>query len=92
MFQEADSIVERYRLAKAAGFKGVECAFPGNVELKDLVAVQRETGLEQVLLNIDLGNVPHGEAGCASFVDSAEHFRSNLLKTIEYAKELNCKK
>lgn len=89
--QESSSIVERYRLAAAAGFKGVESAFP-NAKLDDLVAVQRETGLEQVLLNMDVGNVTGGEAGCASFVDSFDDFKNNLDNTISYAKALNCKK
>lgn len=92
MFQETNSILERYRLAKNAGFKGVECAFPANVSLEELVQVQKETGLEQILLNIDLGDVPNGEAGCASFVNSTEHFKKNLENTIKYAKALNCKK
>lgn len=89
--KETDSIVERYRLAKAAGFKAVECAFP-NVPLEELVAVQKETGLEQILLNMDLGTVKGGQAGCASFEDSLEDFKHNLNHTIEYAKALNCKK
>lgn len=91
-FQETSSIIERYRLAKAAGFKGVESAFPNDVNLEDLKAVQQETGLEQVLLNIDTGTVKNGAFGCASFSNSMEDFRKNLDNTIRYAKELDCEK
>lgn len=91
-FQEAPSILERYRLAKEAGFKGVESAFPQDVPLEELVAVHQETGLKQVLLNIDLGTVRNGAYGCASFLNSTEDFKKNLNNTITYAKALNCHK
>lgn len=49
--------VERYRAAKAAGFKAVEGGIPpaNDITLEELVRVQQETGLEQVLLNIATG-------------------------------------
>lgn len=90
-FNETESVIERFRLAKAAGFKAVELAFP-NVGLEELVAVKEETGLEVVLMNIDSGNVPNGAFGCASFVNSCEDFRKNLVNTVRYAKALECKK
>lgn len=91
-FQETSSILERYRLAKKAGFKGVESAFPIGVGIKDLVSVQQETGLEQVLLNIDVGTVKNGAFGCASFLNSTQDFKNNLNNTIAFAKALNCQK
>lgn len=91
-FQEASSILERYRLAKMAGFKGVECAFPVGVSLDELKSVQQETGLKQVLMNIDIGSVKNGSFGCASFLNSMQDFRHNLNNTIAYAKGLNCQK
>lgn len=90
-FNEAESIVERFRLAKAAGFQAVEMAFP-NVELEELVNVKKETGLEVILMNIDCGNDPSDAFGCASFVNSCETFRKNLTNTIRYAKAVDCKK
>lgn len=90
-FNEVESIIERFRLAKAAGFKAVEMGFP-NTGLDELVAVKEETGLDVVLMNIDLGKVPNGAFGCASFVNSCEDFRKNLVNTIHYAKALKCKK
>lgn len=90
-FNETESVIERFRLAKAAGFKAVELAFP-NVELNELVAVKEETGLEVILMNIDSGDVPNGTFGCASFTNSCEDFKKNLNNTIRYAKALECKK
>lgn len=91
LFNETESILERYRLAKTAGFKGVESGFP-NVSLDEVLAVQQETDLEQVLLNIDTGTVQNGAFGCASFVNSMDDFKKNLNNTVQYAKALKCKK
>lgn len=91
-FQETGSFVQRYRLARNAGFKAVESAFPDGVSLPELVAVQQETGLEQILFNIDNGTVVDGGFGCASFLNREDDFRNNLENTITYAKALDCKK
>lgn len=56
MFTESADYLERYRLAKAAGFAAVEGVFPpDHVSVADLVKVREETGLEQILINIALG-------------------------------------
>ena len=52
MFQsETSDLLERYRLAKNAGFKAVEVAFPYDIPKELLKEVKERTGLEQVLLN-----------------------------------------
>lgn len=38
------------------------------------------------------GQVPGGEFGCSAMPDKEKEFKSNLQRTIEYAKALNCKK
>lgn len=91
-FQESSSFVERYRSAKFAGFKAVESAFPVGVSVQELVTVQQETGLQQILFNIDNGTVVDGGFGCASFLNAESEFRDNLENTITYAKALNCQK
>jgi hydroxypyruvate isomerase len=93
MFHEANDFVDRFRLAKKAGFHGVECGFPPlEVTLDQLVKVRQETGLKQVLLNISTGTVPNGQFGCASFPGEEEAFKANLQETLTYAKALDCKK
>lgn len=56
MFLENNSnVLERYRLASRAGFRGVEGPFPIGFKFDDICSVQKETKVEQVLLNIDPG-------------------------------------
>lgn len=55
MFAEAGGLLARYRAAKDAGFKAVECAFPYTVPEQQLASVLKETGLKQVLINSDPG-------------------------------------
>ena len=58
MFQsESSDLLERYRLAKNAGFKGVEAAFPYDIDKNDLAEIKEKCGLEQVLLNAYPGKV-----------------------------------
>lgn len=52
-------MLERFRLAKLAGFRAVENTFPVDVSVEDAVRVQKETGLEVVLINICLGLIAH---------------------------------
>ena len=52
MFQnETDGLLERYSLAKSAGFKGVEVAFPYDADKNELAEAKKQSGLQQVLLN-----------------------------------------
>ncbi|XP_053684666.1 putative hydroxypyruvate isomerase [Sabethes cyaneus] len=93
MFTESDDFLERYRLAKQAGFDAVEGAFPPeHVSAAELASVCSETGLAQILMNISTGNVPDGQFGCAAFPDQSGNFRKNLEQTVECAKAIKCKK
>lgn len=51
MFAEAGNLLERYALAKKAGFRGVECAFPTGFAFNEIVAAKSEANIVQVLLN-----------------------------------------
>lgn len=93
MFTECADLLGRYRLARMAGFTGVEGPFPPEqVTADELAQVCRETGLEQVLMNIALGDAPEGQFGCAAIPGQEANFRTNLERTVEYAKAVNCKK
>lgn len=54
MFTEVP-FLERYNLAKLAGFKAVESGFPFGIALDDVVKAKEEACLEQVMLNIYTG-------------------------------------
>uniref|UniRef100_A0A6B2EIV8 Putative hydroxypyruvate isomerase n=1 Tax=Phlebotomus kandelakii TaxID=1109342 RepID=A0A6B2EIV8_9DIPT len=96
MFTESGSLLERYNLARLAGFRGVECAFPKGFSIEDLVTAKQS--LNQVLINIRTGTVSGGEFGVAALHGDSESpdfqdaFRSDLQTTVEYAKALQCKK
>lgn len=93
MFTESTDFLERYRLAKQAGFSAVEGAFPPeHVSGAELASVCKETGLEQILMNIATGDVLDGQFGCAAFPGQSANFQKNLERTIECAKAINCKK
>lgn len=51
------NILDRFRLAKAAGFKAVESVIPNDLKLEEVVNVQKETGLNVILLNIIAGDI-----------------------------------
>lgn len=51
MFAESGNLLERYQLAKKAGFRGVECAFPAGFTFDEVVAAKREANIAQVLMN-----------------------------------------
>ena len=50
LFQEHGSLLERYSAAKAAGFRAVECAFPYEHSVDDVVKAKEEAGVEQILI------------------------------------------
>lgn len=51
MFQETDSLLQRYELAKLAGFKAVECAFPYEHSPQEVAEAKTKAGLKQILIN-----------------------------------------
>lgn len=57
MFTEGATILERYALAKDAGFKAVETGFPFGHTLEEVKKAKENAGVEQVLINIRTGNL-----------------------------------
>lgn len=51
MFAESGNLLERYQLAKRAGFRGVECAYPSGFTFDEVVTAKRDANIAQVLLN-----------------------------------------
>lgn len=47
--------LERYQLAKNAGFKAVESGFPYGLDTDEIIAAKNKAGIDQVLLNIYTG-------------------------------------
>ena len=57
--ENGSNLLDKFRLAGQAGFRGVEIPCPNSdaVSKDELVTAQKENGLEVVLLNISLGNL-----------------------------------
>jgi hydroxypyruvate isomerase len=93
MFTEnGKTLIERYSVAKNAGFKAVEGPCPAQSDAQKLIEAKNNTNLEQILINISIGDTPNGSFGCASFPDCKKEFAENLKFTIALANDLKCKK
>lgn len=90
MFQESTSLLERYNLAKKAGFRAVECAFPYEYSLEDVKKAKENAGVDQILINVFVGDVTKGELGFAAIPGKEDEFKKSLELAVQYAKALNC--
>ncbi|XP_014364185.2 putative hydroxypyruvate isomerase [Papilio machaon] len=92
MFTEGASILERYALAKEAGFKAVETGFPFGHTLEQVKKAKESAGIEQILINLKTGDVSKGELGVTAIPGKENEFKENLQVTIDYAKAVGAKK
>ncbi|XP_049884943.1 putative hydroxypyruvate isomerase [Pectinophora gossypiella] len=92
MFTEGSSILERYALAKEAGFKAVESGFPFGHTLDEVRQAKERAGIEQVLINLKTGDLSKGELGVTAEPGKENEFKDNLKVTIDYAKAVNARK
>ncbi|KAH3867284.1 putative hydroxypyruvate isomerase [Dreissena polymorpha] len=92
LFQDIPSLVGRFRAAKDAGFKYVECTFPYAEGSEELGEACKEAGLQHVLINNWPGKMEKGELGLAALPDRVQDFRMQLELSIEYANCLDCKR
>lgn len=92
MFTESSSILERYTLAKDAGFKAVETGFPWGYTLEQVKQAKETAGVQQVLINLKTGDVSKGELGVTAIPGKENEFKDNLKSTIDYAKALSAQK
>ena len=80
--------MERFALARAAGFSAIEYLFPYEFEAAELRAQLEQNGLTQVLFNLPSGKWGEGERGIAANPERVEEFRAGVAKAVEYALEL----
>lgn len=85
-------LLERYKLAKNAGFKAVESGFPFGFTVEQVTEAKKQANIEQILINIYTGDVSKGELGFAAIPGKESDFKASLEKTITYAKALGAKK
>jgi hydroxypyruvate isomerase len=87
LFTEA-SFMERFALARQAGFTHVEYLFPYPFAAADLKAELDKNGLQQVLFNLPSGDWAAGERGIAALPGRSDEFRAGVPQATEYAKLL----
>lgn len=90
MFQETASLLERYMLAGKAGFRAVECAFPYTHTVEEIVEAKSKAGVDQVLINVYVGDISKGEFGFAAIPGKEEAFCDSINLSVNYAKALQC--
>ena len=88
LFPEIPSVLDKYRAAKEAGFKGVECGDVYQHSIDELVSAKNENQLEQVLLNTC--TFVQKSKGYAAVPGQEEQFRKSLEISIKYCKALGC--
>ena len=84
--REAPDLIQRIKLAAAAGFRGVEFAYPYDVDVSALAAAREAAGVEQVLLNSWPGCVNTGELGIAIHPPRQQEFLDKLDLSLVYLK------
>ena len=94
LFTEAP-FLERFALAREAGFEAVEFLFPYAFAAAEIRKRLDDNGLALVLHNLPAGNWEAGERGIACLPDRIAEFRGGVAQAIEYAQalgvtQLNC--
>jgi len=87
LFTEAP-FMERFGLAREAGFSAVEYLFPYGFETTRLKTQLEKHRLTQVLFNLPAGKWEEGERGIAADPERVEEFRAGVARAVEYALEL----
>ncbi len=80
--------LERFALARQAGFTHVEYLFPYAFKVEDLKAELEKHGLKQVLFNLPSGDWAAGDRGIGASPGREAEFSAGVPKAIEYATAL----
>jgi hydroxypyruvate isomerase len=87
LFTEAP-FLERFALARQAGFQFVEYLFPYDYTPAELKQQLDRHGLRQVLFNLPCGDWAGGERGIAADPAQVERFRAGVARAVTYAAAL----
>ncbi|MCG2578891.1 hydroxypyruvate isomerase [Dechloromonas sp. XY25] len=83
---------ERFRLAAAAGFQGVEYLFPYDWPASEVAEWLKAADVEQVLFNLPPGDWANGERGLACLPDRQGEFAEGVEQALNYAMVLDCQR
>lgn len=90
MFQEVP-FLDRFAMAAAAGFAGVEYLFPYDFSAAEIAARLKHHRLIQVLFNLPPGDWSNGERGTAALPGRESEFMTSLECALDYARSTGCK-
>lgn len=82
--------LDRFEVAAAARFKGVEYLFPYNFCKAAIRERLDRFGLKQVLFNMPPGDWNGGERGLAILPDRVDEFRDGVASAVDWAQALDC--
>ena len=82
--------LKRFERAVQLGFGAVEFPWPGDENLAAIEEQVQETGLKVVLMNVDAGDMAHGERGFLNASNRKEWVRARASKAIEFANQVGC--
>jgi len=84
LFTEAP-FLDRFALARGAGFEFIEYLLPYDHKPEELRRRLDQNGLRQVLFNLPCGDWGKGDRGIAADPNRVEEFRAGVAKGVEYA-------
>lgn len=79
------SLPDAIRASKAAGFAAVECHWPYDTPIEDIIAALDETGLPMLGINTRRGDVTAGDNGLAAIPSREAEARESIIEAIDYA-------
>ena len=77
--------LDRFALAREAGFKFVEYLFPYEYTAAEIRQRLGQNGLRQVLFNLPCGDWAGGDRGIAANPNRVNEFRTGVAKAVDYA-------
>jgi len=84
------SLPDAIRAAKSNGFHAVECHWPYETPVSDVVTALDDTGLKMLGLNTRRGDVAAGENGVAALPGRETEARQFIDESINYATAIHC--
>ncbi|MHC6176781.1 2-oxo-tetronate isomerase [Glutamicibacter sp. X7] len=82
--------LDRFEVAAAHGFSGVEYLFPYDYQASEIAELLLKHGLDQALFNAYPGDWDAGERGLAALEGREADFDSSIALALDYAESLKC--
>ncbi|HNH44416.1 MAG TPA: TIM barrel protein, partial [Agitococcus sp.] len=81
-------LIERFAVAKQAGFDAVEIQFPYELSIAEIKQQLDQHDLNLVLINVPAGDLMQGGDGLACVPSQEQAFRMAVMEALRYAHEL----